>query len=299
MNSKKPGAPLSINLHIGTYRSERLKQLLNKKFYDVEDLQNMQCDTVSNQLQLYAGILRHLFSNRYTAMMLHANENGYQPFSPVGPRFDDIIRRLHHELFVPVLGEEFWTKMAMEDMSEVFAQYFDRLIVDWDAWNDELLWKGRSQENFIGSVIRSLEQEWDNAKSPANQQDRRTYRAWNIFFQGALPSFLGFDPTFALPGSAATLNMGRIVRVGAKGRSVKAASYRMVTDMGADSAFTVLPGGGSGDRLTLWYNLDRSLAEGCRYKNLNADPSEELVLSPRDLTQRIAQAQMAAGQMPF
>jgi penicillin amidase len=298
MNSKKPGAPLSINLHIGTYRSERLKQMLNKKFYDLEDLQNMQCDTVSNQLQLYAGVLRSHFSAQFTGMMLFPSDPTYAPYSPLGPRFDEIIRRIHHELFVPVLGEEFWTKMAMEDMSEVFSQYFDRLVIDWDAWNDELLWKGRTQDAFIGSVIGGLEQEW--SKSPAvAQAQRRTYRAWNIFFQGALPSFLGFDPKFTLPGSAATLNMGRIVRVGGKGRSVKAASYRMVTDMGTDSSFTILPGGGSGDRFTLWYNLDRSWCEDCKYKNLNADPSDEVLWSPRDLTQQQQAANMAAGQMPF
>jgi len=247
----------------------------------------MQCDTVSNQMQLYHTILRHLFSytSRTGALMSFQTSHSYDAWSYLGPFFDDIVRQIQHDLFVPVLGEEFWTKVAMEDLAQVFSQYFDKLIIDWDAWNDELLWKGRTQQQLLGSIVQEMQKKWDTREKDT-QASLRSYRAWNIFFQGALPGFLGFDPWFTLPGSAATLNMGRVVRLGAKGRAVKAASYRMVTDMSDDSAFTILPGGGSGDRFTLWYNLDRSWADSCRYKNLQVDPSESEDPSPREITQR-------------
>jgi len=78
----------------------------------------------------------------------------------------------------------------------------------------------------------------------------------NIFFDGALPRWLGFDRgPFELPGNRATVVQGGIFSAHGR-RTTFTPSWRYVTDLGEDQAATALAGGPSGRRFSRWYATD-------------------------------------------
>jgi penicillin amidase len=90
----------------------------------------------------------------------------------------------------------------------------------------------------------------------------------NIFFGGKLPRFLGFDyGPVELEGGRATVVQGGLFRHHGRAGSY-APSYRFVTDLGSDDAWTVLAGGPSGRRLSRHYSTDVEDWLAGRYKRL-------------------------------
>jgi penicillin amidase len=78
----------------------------------------------------------------------------------------------------------------------------------------------------------------------------------NIFFQGKLPRFLGFDRgPIAVPGGRASVWQSQVFRSGGRHLAVSA-SYRFITDLAADAIHTNLCGGPSDRRFSRWYASD-------------------------------------------
>lgn len=74
----------------------------------------------------------------------------------------------------------------------------------------------------------------------------------NVFFDGALPAFMGFDHVYEQPGNGATILQGALYR--SKGRQVTfSPSWRAVFEMGKGLVETALPGGASGVRFSKYY----------------------------------------------
>jgi len=92
----------------------------------------------------------------------------------------------------------------------------------------------------------------------------------NIFFEGRLPAWLGFDHgPVELPGNRATVIQGGIF-TSLDRQTTFTPSWRFITDLGDDSARTALAGGPSGRRFSRWYTTDiKRWLEG-RYKTIEA-----------------------------
>ncbi len=92
----------------------------------------------------------------------------------------------------------------------------------------------------------------------------------NIFFAGKLPRLLGFDRgPVPLRGGRATLHQGQVYRSGNRETSF-APSYRLIVDLGEETAHTCLPGGPSDRRFSKWYCSELEAWLEGRYKTLHA-----------------------------
>ena len=93
----------------------------------------------------------------------------------------------------------------------------------------------------------------------------------NVFFDGRLPRWLGFDHgPIELPGNRATVVQGGIFT--SHGRQTTfTPSWRFITDLGQDHALTALAGGPSGRRFSRWYTTDISRWLEGDYKTLRPD----------------------------
>jgi penicillin amidase len=64
---------------------------------------------------------------------------------------------------------------------------------------------------------------------------------YNLFFNGQLPKWFGFDAPITVLGSRATVQQGQ--QFPSPGKDILfAPSWRMVTDVGKDLMETILPG---------------------------------------------------------
>ena len=75
----------------------------------------------------------------------------------------------------------------------------------------------------------------------------------NIFFNGKLPGFLGFDPgPYGLIGGRATVHQGQLFN--SRGRNTSfTPSIRFVTDHSRNEIETTFAGGASGNRFSKFY----------------------------------------------
>ena len=90
----------------------------------------------------------------------------------------------------------------------------------------------------------------------------------NIFFNGKLPAFLGFDRgPWAAMGGRATLHQAQLYT--SRGRRTSfLPSFRIVSDLATDEAFSNLAGGPSDRRFSRWYANDIQNWLHGRYKAL-------------------------------
>jgi penicillin amidase len=175
----------------------------------------------------------------------------------VDSRGATLFEEAYHEVVRRVCGERLFGAdgwRAVVDESAVFADYFhlfDRVLLTEDHpwWGDE----GREAvlRRILDQVLARLD---PYAVMPWGR--RRRVMMTNIFFDGRLPRFLGFDHgPVALPGGRATVVQGGLFT--AHGRlTTFAPSWRFITDLGSDSVDTVLAGGPSGRRFSRWYTTD-------------------------------------------
>jgi penicillin amidase len=93
----------------------------------------------------------------------------------------------------------------------------------------------------------------------------------NIFFDGRLPKWLGFDfGPIQVQGNRATIVQGGIFTAHNR-QTTFTPSWRFITDLGEDSALTVLAGGPSGRRFSRWYTTDVKRWLSGAYKVLKAE----------------------------
>ena len=90
----------------------------------------------------------------------------------------------------------------------------------------------------------------------------------NIFFDGKLPSFLGFDyGPIVIEASRATIVQGALFKAHDR-TSTFCPSMRFITDLGTREAYTVLAGGPSDRRFSKWYTTDIERWLNYKYKSM-------------------------------
>jgi penicillin amidase len=252
------------NCPMNRHRDRRIRELLAEKAkLGVEDLQAIQLDILSlKAMDLVPLFLKHMPAGP-AAKLLEEWDFRYAPQSRGAWLFERLYERaltaifcagedgIPEDMFLHLKGESSVT-LNMDGLLEAV------LRKEKSAW-----FEGRSREEILREAFEGIDEE---ETAPWGAVNRITMT--NIFFGGKLPKFLGMDRgPFAVPGSTDTPRQGTVYRDAGRDTSF-CPSYRFVTDMGSDAAWTIIPGGPSEKRFSDFYIADlEDWLEG-RYKKI-------------------------------
>ncbi|MDQ7049182.1 MAG: penicillin acylase family protein [Enterobacterales bacterium] len=251
-----------INLPMGSYRADRIAELLEKSSnIEVEDIYPMQYDTYSKQAEVFMPIIKPLLDNSLNSQILKDWDFCYNKDSKGAYLFETIYRELYLQVFGGhALGEKVVQFLQQESGTfiDFYAQFDTVLLAENSIW-----FNGKTRQQLYQQVIEKALQtkakEWREVQS---------YNMKNIFFDGKLPGFLGFDKKAIIAsGGRATICQGQIYRAAGRDTTFMP-SYRMVTDMADDFILTNLAGGPSDRRFSKWYTSDLQDWLDGRYKKL-------------------------------
>jgi penicillin amidase len=263
------GGPLVINLSMGPYRADRIRELLGEReTCSLEDMQRIQNDLLSLQAERFMSVLRPLLPESFAGRLLAGWDCRYNRESRGATLFENVYQALLREVFGKGLfGEEAWD--ATVSSTAIVADYYH--LFDDVLLGDDPSWFGN--EGLTGLFRRVLEEVLTEVSLDAMVPwgRRQQIMMKNVFFDGRLPSWLGFDHgPVELPGSRATIVQGGIFR--SHGRETTfTPSWRFITDLGEDRALTALAGGPSGRRSSRWYKTDIERWLEGDYKVLEAE----------------------------
>ncbi|MBT3584701.1 MAG: penicillin acylase family protein [Halobacteriovoraceae bacterium] len=271
------GKPLSINMPMGSYRADRISELLEGRTkFDTNDMKEMQKDLYSKQAEYFFKFMRPLIPETPAGNLLRDWDLKYSSDS-IGAQ---VFETFYHALLEEVFGEGFFGREAFRFINRStntlidFYKVFDDILL---GKKDEQLWfgsRGRS-ETFKAVLTKILAQ--TRVKEVPSWGSSRQVKMNNLFFDGLLPNFLGFDHgPITLQGNRATIVQGAIYE--AHGRvSTFCPSYRFISDLGTNRAYTVLAGGVTDRRFSPWYRSDIEKWLKFQYKTLAADSNQQSV----------------------
>ena len=264
-----PGGPLVINLPMGAYRADRIRELLSENTSCTkDDMEQIQTDLYSLQGERFMAILRPLLPTTFAGRMLAGWDLQYDASSRGATLFETVYHALLREVFGKGLfGETAWD--ATVASTAILADYyhlFDNVLL-----GDDLSWFGmEGRQRLFSRVLEEVLTDVDlGAITPWGRRQQMVMK--NIFFEGRLPLWMGFDHgPIELQGNRATIVQGGIFTSHDR-QTTFTPSWRFITDLGDDSARTALAGGPSGRRFSRWYTTDvKRWLEG-RYKTLNGN----------------------------
>ncbi|MBI5365913.1 MAG: penicillin acylase family protein [Planctomycetes bacterium] len=263
-----PDGPLSINLHQGFYRAERVREVLRaKERHTLEDLRALQRDLYSKQAERLLAVLLPLVPDTAAGRLLAGWDLRYDRESCGATVFEMVYAALLREVFGRRLfGLGAWEQIASESaLVKLFAWTFDEAMLGEDpAW-----FGAEGREAVFRRVLRETLERVDATRVKAWGEVQEV-RMTNVFFAGKLPAWLGFDHgPIRLEGSRATVVQGGVGRVNGRLTSF-CPSWRWITDLATEEAFTALAGGVSGSRLSPLYLSDVRRWLGYGYKRLVA-----------------------------
>ncbi len=269
-NRNQPGRPKAINLCQGSYRVERIAELLRAKpKLTIADMKEIQADLFSTQARRFMIPLRPLIPDTPAGRILAEWNLCYDRASRGATLFEAFYQTLLRKVFGEGLfGLAIWDAVVSStNLLGAYFQVFDEALLGQDeSWFPEC---GRN-EVFRAVLEDVLSIPFDNVL-PWGEMRHVMLR--NILLGGKLPAFvsriLGVDyGPISVPGGRATICQGQIFRT--HGRlTTFAPSYRSVTDLGRDEVFTSLAGGPSGRIFSGLYTTDLARWMKFDYKTLD------------------------------
>jgi penicillin amidase len=263
-----PGGPLVVNLPMGSYRADRIRDVLVAlKKASVPDMQRLQLDLYSLHAERFMELLRPLLPSGAAADLLREWDLRYDHKSRGATVFEEVYQRMLKTVFGDgMFGADAWHRITKSTtLLSDYYHLFDNALLGGDP-----VWFGdRSRDQVLTEVLEYTLSRLDPDVVPRwGERQRMTME--NIFFGGRLPRWLGVDRgPFPLEGCRATVVQGASFEAHGR-RTSFSPSWRFISDMGGDDAHTVLAGGPSGRRSSRWYttDLERWLTGG--YKLLSS-----------------------------
>ena len=258
-----------INLPMGSYRADRIAQLLEQgDTLTLSDMCEMQFDVLSLQAQRYLDILRPLLPNTQQGRILRDWDLRYTAASQGAFLFETFYRALYREVFgAHGLGQAVMDHLRTETGTFVdFYVNFDRVLLsDNSAW-----FNGQCRDEVYRQVATTaLEVE---VKTWGETQQ---YVMRHLLLGNKLPRFLGFDQgPIVMIGGRATIHQGQIYRSGQR-TTTFVPSFRLVTDLAEDACYTNMAGGPSDRRFSGWYCSDMQRWLAGKYKDVSAKADQD------------------------
>lgn len=248
-----PGGPRVINLHQGSYRAERIRELLtSKKKLNLDDMRRIQSDVTSAQAQRFMEVIGPLLPDTPKGRILAEWDCHYSTPSRAAPLFEDIYNELMRVVFEPVFGAQIWSHLQLQTglVDASYFEYFDDVLLG----ADESWYPDGDREACIKSIL--AEQLAGTAEGLPTWGELREVRMHNILFAGQLPTVTRVDRgPIQIPGSRATIVQGSIYTSHER-LSTFTPSWRYITEMGSDEVFTIVAGGPSGRPWSRLYDID-------------------------------------------
>ncbi len=245
------GKVAAINMPMGEYRADRIKQLIeaNEK-NNIETTKNIHFDTYSLQAEAFMKIIKPLLPNTPAGNLLKQWDFCYDIESKGATMFEMVYRSLYFEVFGEAVGVGLID--FLRNQSGIFIDFyanFDKILLsNHSAW---FLGKERDElfKNAIDLALKMETKKWGEVNS---------ITLTNMLLGGKFPKFFGFDKgPYPIRGSRATVHQGQVYKNAGRNTSF-APSYRLITDMAENSVFTNLAGGVSDRRFSSLYNNDFS-----------------------------------------
>ncbi len=262
------GIASPINMPMGSYRSDRISELLSSRSdLTSDDMFKMHFDVHSKQAALFMKILRPLLPNTEQGNILKLWDLCYDADSKGAYLFELFYKALYQNVFGKQGMSEGVVKFLQQETGTFIDFYanFDNILL-----SDKSIWfNGKSQqkifEEALENAINCEIKTWKSVQQ---------YKMKNILFDGKLPSILGFDKgPYTAIGGRATIHQGQIYRSAGRDTTFLP-SFRMVADFSNDWLRTNIAGGPSDRRFSKWYCSDLDNWLQGRYKELNRKTEE-------------------------
>ncbi|MDJ0808875.1 MAG: penicillin acylase family protein [Desulfobacterales bacterium] len=258
-----------INISMGAYRAERIRQLLQKgDDFTTDDMTAMHFDLYSLQAERFMSILKPLLPDAPQADILRGWDYNYDAASQGAYLFEQFYQALYREVFGRGgMGENVVDYLAAQ--TGVFVDFyanFDRILLA-----PESTWfNGESREDLYRRAMKRA------LAAPARQWgEARQIVMAHILLGGRLPGFTGFDRgPITVIGSRATIHQGQIYRSGGR-MTTFMPSFRWVADMAGETLRSNLAGGPSDRRFSRWYTSDLANWQAGRYKTIAPEATQE------------------------
>lgn len=244
------GSARAINLPMGSYRSDRIEQLLSaRKKRSVPDMKAIHFDLLSLQAQAFMKELRPLLPDTANGRILREWDCVYAADSKGATLFESVYLSLLRIVFGDGgIGREVIDHLMIETslFNDYYANFDTILLKKRSAW-----FGTHSRED----IFRRALDEGLAVRAVAYGSTRKITLS-HLLFGGKIPGFFGFDRgPIELPGNRATVPQGQIFR--SAGRTTTfSPSYRMIADMDTCEIHTTLAGGPSDRRFSRWYVSD-------------------------------------------
>ena len=240
-----------INIPMGAFRADRIKQLLEAKDnHETTDSQKIQYDTYSIQAEQFMKFIRPLLPDSEAGNILKNWDMCYQTNSKGAYLFEMIYRSLLYEVFGGILGKSLVEFLQNETgiFIDFYANFDTILLAEESVW-----FKGKKRDEIyqkaIDNALKIKIREWGEVNNITLS---------HIILGSKLPKLFGFDKgPFPLPGGRATVHQGQTYKSAGRQTSF-APSFRLVTDMAEKKLYTNYAGGVSDRRFSRRYNNDFS-----------------------------------------
>ncbi len=254
----------NVNPHtiaMGSYRSNRIKILLNKKDdFTVDDIKKMHYDVYSIQAELFMEYIKDLLPDNEKGNILKDWDYCYDINSKGAYLFEQIYRALYSEVFGNILGKN--ANEFLQNETGIFIDFyenFDNILLA-----EKSIWFGKKTKTEIYKTaikkgLKSAIKTWGEFNK---------FDLTNMLLGEKLPKFIGFDKgPFPMPGGRATIHQGQVYKSNGR-KTTFAPSYRMITDMIEDSVYTNISGGASDRRFSKYYANDFQNWQSGKYKKI-------------------------------
>ena len=268
-----PGGPLLVTQLLPDYRKRRIDERLRElPQATLEDMRELQYDLVSLQARELIPIFVAHLSDGPLKEQLREWDCRYTTDSKTAVLF----QRLFINTIIEIFGHEKavgWRRIVYlctrAGYSNMLLTAADKVLGDpQSSW-----WHGRDP----GDVIRT-------AAERTRKQPEMTWGEFNnfhfidrFFGKRRVGRLLGFGTgRQAMPGCYATPFQGHVFQTAAREQTF-APSYHFVADMGANEAWTNLPGGPSESRFSRYYKSDLARWTSGHYKRLGPGKGQATV----------------------
>ncbi len=236
-----------INLPMGPYRAQRIRQMLAENDrVDPEYIKKMHFDLFSKQAERLMPLYAPLLPDTENGRILKEWGFTYTADSRAAMLFESVYLNTILVVFGKFgLGEDLVRYIFEETglFSDYYGNFDDVLMDENSPWFQEV--------NRDAQLTEAIER---GLSVPAEEYgNTRKYDLTNIFFGGKLPGFLGFDEkNRTLAGNRATIPQGQIFKNAGRVTTFSP-SFRMIAELEKDEMWTNIAGGPSGKRFSRWY----------------------------------------------